>query len=131
MRAATFVSLQRAQSNHSGKLQHIVKLSAVWQRLRSPHIPVINIDILITFQQFLQFGIGLLQFVVVSNNGNVVGHHLAHFIMDAIGVFVAALILQTFIKVDLSFFFLLEYRLAAIISFAIIALRKLDCVRTR
>src|SRR5712692_516387 len=77
MRAARLVPQPRALRDHPAQLQHVIKLTRKRHGGICPLRTIAEIDVPEALQQFAQLGVGLLQVLVVADDGAVLGHQLA------------------------------------------------------
>ena len=106
----------------------LCEMTRVRQRHRRPKIRIVDRDSFVTIHQLQQLVVSCFELVVVTNDGNVVSHPLAHLLVQHVLVFVAALFDQLVVDLLLKFQ-LLIVNTRAISAVAFDILRILDCRR--
>ena len=80
VRAARFVSHARALRDHARQLQHVVKLAGEDHAGVRPLRAVAQVHLAEAFEQLHQLRVGLLQVLVVADDGAILGHQLTQFL---------------------------------------------------
>ena len=87
VRAARLVAGQRALHDGARQVQHVLELPRERDKLVGPVRAVRDADMLDALHQFLNLRIGRAQAVVVANDGDVLRHRVAQFLMQTVRVF--------------------------------------------
>ena len=94
MRAARLIAQQRAQHDGSRKLQHVLQLAGEGKAGVGPLAAVAQVHVLVAVEQFDDLFVGLLEALVVADDGGVLGHGLAQLAPQLEGILRALVVEQ-------------------------------------
>src|SRR6185369_5455997 len=103
VRAARLVAIQSAQRNHARELEHVGQMARMRQRHGGPKIRIVDRDAFVTVHQLEQLVVSGFELVVVTDDGDVVSHPLAHLMVQHILVLVPTLLDQLIVNLLLEF----------------------------
>ena len=105
MRAPRFIAHPGALCNHPRQLQHVVQLPRKYDGCVRPVRAIAQVNLAKALQHLDQLGIGLLQILVVADDGAVLGHQLTQFAPQLERILRAVSLHQRGVDVLLTFLF--------------------------
>src|SRR6185437_6128739 len=100
MRTARLIAQKSAQRNRPRELQHVVELPCKGEARIRPLAAVAQVYALVAVEQLDDLLVGLLEALVIADDGSVLGHRLPQLPPQAEGIFISLVRHQ--LPVDLS-----------------------------
>ena len=87
MSTARFIAIQCSERDDASEFEHVRELTSMRNCLSRPQIRIVDRNALITIHQLQQLIVSCLELIVVTHDGDVVSHPLAHLLMEHVLVF--------------------------------------------